>query len=222
MANSKNGGIFNGEPLQSNNTWFPRRTRILKPCTGRSAGPALSAALAARLTEMVANLTVGREKFFESQEEMLEAINTARSLSDDFMGLAKSDAEAFNNFIKALSLTKGTDGERSMREEAMENALKRSALIPLEIIVLTRKLAAKSLSVALLGNPNAITDAAISALLAETAAKGATLNERINIASIKDAGFAHKCREQINDQLDDISKTVKQVHKIVDSKLDPS
>jgi len=171
---------------------------------------------------MVANLTVGRGKFSESQEAMLKVIQTARSLSDDFMSLAQRDTQAFNYFMKTLSLPKETDEERSIRKEAMENALKESTLVPLEIIGLTRKLAANSLSVARHVNPNSITDAAVSALLAEAAAKGAALNARINTSLIKDTEFVHKCREQINAHLEDVSETVKQVHKIVDSKLNPS
>lgn len=189
------------------------------PAPGGGSVSALSAALASRLTEMVANLTIGRGKFSESQEAMIKAIQTARSLSDDFMNLAQKDTEAFNHFMEALSLPKETDAEKTIRKEAMEDSLKESTLVPLEIMKLTRKLASNSLSVALLGNPNAITDAAVSALLAEAAGKGAALNARINISSISDAKFVRECSEQINAHLEDISNTVKQVFQIVDSKL---
>lgn len=192
------------------------------PAPGGGSVAAISAALASRLTEMVANLTVGREKFAENQETMSQALDTGRSLSNDFMQLAQRDTEAFDHFMKALSLPKETEKDRKIRKDAMQSALMESTRIPLEVIELTRKLSANSLTVALLGNPNAITDAAVAAILAEAAAKGAAMNARINMTSIDDAQFIRECSEQMDIHLEDIANTVKQVFRIADSKINVS
>lgn len=184
------------------------------PAPGGGSVSAISAALASRLTEMVANLTLGREKYAQNQEAMSRAISTARSLSDEFMVLAESDTEAFNRFMKALSLPRNTEEEKTLRKTAMQDALKDSTRIPLQVINSIRRLSENSLSVALYGNTNAITDAAVSALLADAAAKGAALNARINLSSINDEKFVRESMEKMDADLDYIGDILSKVMEI--------
>ncbi|MDO9507738.1 MAG: cyclodeaminase/cyclohydrolase family protein [Thermovirgaceae bacterium] len=192
------------------------------PAPGGGSVAAICASLASRLTEMVANLTIGRDKFASGQEAMSQAREIAKSLSDDFMNLAKKDTEAFNLFMKTMSLPKETDEERRIRKDAMQWALKESTLVPLEILSLTRDLSANSLSAAIHGNPNAVTDVGVSALLAEAAAKGAAMNARVNLSSIHDSEFAEKCFKEMEFHLAETSRNVFEVLSIVDSKLNGS
>jgi formiminotetrahydrofolate cyclodeaminase len=84
-----------------------------------------------------------------------------------------------------------------MRGEAIEKGLKQAALVPLGvaqdalvIIELARKVVAK-------GNKNAVTDGAVGAMMARTAAMGALLNVKINLSAIKDSDFVSEISEQV-------------------------
>lgn len=138
------------------------------PAPGGGSVAAICASLASSLTEIVANLTVGRQKYEPVEEDMCHTREVARPLFDDFMNLAKKDTETFRIFMGAMTLPKSTDDERGIRKDSMQEALKEYTLVPLEVLSLTRVLSANSLSVEVHGNPNTITDAGVSALLAET------------------------------------------------------
>jgi len=101
----------------------------------------------------------------------------------------------------------------------MQEALKQSTLVPLRTLELARELVANSLVVADKGNPNAITDAGVSALLADAAARGAAMNAKINLASIEDSAFVQDSLRRVEAELKELETEVQKVLAIVSSKL---
>jgi formiminotetrahydrofolate cyclodeaminase len=168
---------------------------------------------------MVANLTIGRPKFEEVQDDMIRACDSAEKLSGVFMALAMKDSEAFDLFMKALSLPKGTESEKTSRKEAMQEALREATRIPMRVLEKAREKTDIVLLVAEKGNPNAITDAGVSALLIEAAARGAAMNARINLASIDDDTFIEENLALIDADLDSIQKSVEKALSVVRSKI---
>ena len=53
--------------------------------------------------------------------------------------------------------------------------------------------------IAINGNQNAVTDGAVGALASETAIKGALLNAKINLTSVKDQDFVQSTKRTINE-----------------------
>ncbi len=186
---------------------------------GGGSASAISASISSRLAQMVANLTIGRPKFEEVQDDMIRACDSAEKLSGVFMALAMKDSEAFDLFMKALSLPKGTGSEKTSRKEAMQEALKEATRIPIRVLEKARELTDIVLLVAEKGNPNAITDAGVSALLIEAAARGAAMNARINLASIDDDAFIEENLALIDADLDSIQKSVEKALSVVRSKI---
>ena len=121
--------------------------------------------------------------------------------------------------MKALSLPKDNDQEKTRRKNSMQEALKQSTLVPLRTLELARELVANSLVVADKGNPNAITDAGVSALLADAAARGAAMNAKINLASIEDSAFVQDSLRRVEAELKELETEVQKVLAIVSSKL---
>ncbi len=186
---------------------------------GGGSASAICASISSRLAQMVANLTIGRPKFGEVQDDMVHACDSAEKLSGVFMALAMKDSEAFDLFMKALSLPKGTESEKTSRKGAMQEALKEATRIPMKVLENARGLADIVLMVAEKGNPNAITDAGVSALLTEAAARGAAMNARINLASIDDDTFTEENLALIDADLDSIHKVVEKALSVVSSKI---
>ncbi|HRV71172.1 MAG TPA: cyclodeaminase/cyclohydrolase family protein [Thermovirgaceae bacterium] len=192
------------------------------PAPGGGSVAAVSGALGASLARMVANLTVGREKYAESEEAMTRVRESAIKLAQDFLEQASEDTKAFTSFMKALSMPKNSDTEKSARKEAMQGALKMSTEVPLRILCLSRELSELCLTAAEMGNPNAITDAGVSALMAGSAAKGAALNAQVNLSSIDDPDYRKTSNAIIERELVSVEITVSKVLVRVASSLDPS
>ncbi len=159
------------------------------PAPGGGSASALAGALAASLSSMVANLTVGKKGYEDEFEAMKGIAVQAQRLREDLLTLIDTDAESFNEFLRALRLPKDSAQEKLYRTQCMQQALKRSSEIPMQIAQKSFALFPLAHTLLLHGNQNAVTDAAVSVMLARTAVLGALLNVRINLQSIKDESF---------------------------------
>lgn len=170
-------------------TAFTALTESDAPAPGGGSVAALAGALGAALAGMVANLTIGKEKYADFQEAMKEMEPKAKALSEKLLNAIQEDSESFNLYMDALKLPKETEEEKAARRESMQNGLKQAALVPLN----TAKLAYEVMDYAQLaiekGNPNAVTDGKTALMLARTAVLAAGYNVKINLESIKDEEF---------------------------------
>ncbi|MBE6927129.1 MAG: cyclodeaminase/cyclohydrolase family protein [Ruminococcaceae bacterium] len=159
------------------------------PAPGGGSVSALAGALSAALAEMVANLTVGKEKYAASQDTMATLLPQVRALTDAFVLAVDADSRAFDGYMAALAMPKATDEEKAARSKAMQNGLKEAARVPLRVAELAVSLFPHLQAVLTLGNKNAVTDAMVGTMLARTCALGAIYNVRVNLSSIKDEVF---------------------------------
>ena len=173
---------------------------------GGGSAAALAGCLGAALTKMVCNLSLDEAKF----GAVLPEIEAIRTESGDLLAkltrAVDEDAAAFNEVMAAYKLPKATDEEKIARLAAIQQSMKQAALLPLGVAgdcLAVLKLAGRILPI---GNANAASDAAVSGLMAYAALQGAIYNVKINLGSIKDAGFCQKTREQIAAILDEAKK----------------
>lgn len=169
------------------------------PAPGGGSVSALAGALAAALAQMVANLTVGREKYAASQEKMQDLLEAVPFVQQELLEAVDKDSAAFDGYMAALSLPKGTDGEKERRKAAMQEGLRQAALVPLRTAQLAVTLFPHLEAAVTLGNPNAVTDAMVAAMLARTCVLGAVFNVRVNLASIRDEAFVHSLAKECNE-----------------------
>ncbi|MBP7320836.1 MAG: cyclodeaminase/cyclohydrolase family protein [Lachnospiraceae bacterium] len=176
---------------------FVALTESDAPAPGGGSVAALAGALAAALTGMVANLTIGKEKFANVEDEMKVMEPKASELSKNLLDAIAEDSNSFNVYMDALKLPKTTDEEKEIRKQAMQNGLKEAAVVPLH----TARMAYEVMDFAQLavekGNQNAVTDGKTGAMLARTAVLSAGLNVRINLESIKDEAFVQEMKEKL-------------------------
>jgi len=178
------------------------------PAPGGGSVAAFDGAMGASLVSMVARLTVGKEKYKEHQAIMEELMNDCDKMRDEFLDLMDKDSNAFNDFMKAMRLPKNTEEEKRERTFAMQEALKKAALVPMETLRRCLDLAKKAEIAVERGNVNAVTDAGTALLLASSSAKAASYNVLINLKSIKDEGFANQLKSEVESLLKAIDDTV--------------
>ena len=163
---------------------------------GGGSVAALNGALAAGLTEMVANLTVGKKGYEAVEEEMKALADKASQLRNKLTAAIDQDADAYTEVMAAYKLPKTTDEETSLRKQKIQDAIKHAALVPLEVArdaLAVIDLAGRAIRK---GNKNAASDGAVAAMNARTAALAAIYNVRINLSSIKDDAFVEKLAQE--------------------------
>jgi glutamate formiminotransferase/formiminotetrahydrofolate cyclodeaminase len=189
------------------------------PAPGGGSVAALSGALSAALSSMVANLTYGKKGFERKNSLMEETASEAQEIKRRFLGLIDRDTEAFNAFMAAMKMPKKSDEEKALRDRAMEEAAKEATRIPLETLRQTERLCELASVVGRKGNPNAASDAAVAAVMAEAAAESAALNVMINLPGISDSRFTAEAARETEEILGRVKKERKRIVNAVKRKL---
>ena len=172
------------------------QTALGTPVPGGGSLSAMAAAAGAALTQMVAGLTAGRKQFDAVTPEMKELAKTAERLRVDLLADMDRDADAYTAVMTAFRLPRNTAAEKTHRADAIQQATREAARVPLavaekalEVMILAGTVVAK-------GNPNAMSDGAVGAMLARAALQGALFNVKINLRDIRDEAFTTRLSAQ--------------------------
>lgn len=154
------------------------------PAPGGGSAGALCGAQGAALVCMVANLTVGKNKYADEWQLCTEIAQKSAALKEELLSQVDSDTEAFNLVSVAYKLPKDTEEQKSARSKAILKATLVATEVPLKTMKLC--LAALYCAKALVGHSNqsAASDLGVAALNLGAGAKSAYLNVLINLGGI--------------------------------------
>ena len=151
-----------------------------KPTPGGGGAAALGGAQGVALGEMVINLTLGKKKYADVEEEMQLLLVRLEGIRAEFLRLADEDARVFAPLAAAYGLPSGTEEEKKHKEEVLETHLLAASLIPktvmeqaVEAIKIMDILAHK-------GSRLAVSDVGVGVSFLRTALLGAKMNVSIN------------------------------------------
>jgi formiminotetrahydrofolate cyclodeaminase len=173
---------------------------------GGGSVAALNGALAAGLTEMVANLTIGKKGYEAVEDDMKALADRAAKLRIKLTGSIDKDADAYTGVMAAFKLPKTTDAETAVRKQKIQYAIKHAALVPLEVArdaVAVIELAGEAIDK---GNKNAASDGAVAAMNARTGALAAIYNVKINLGAIDDERFVEELTQEVKELESQINK----------------
>lgn len=176
---------------------FAKVTASDAPAPGGGSVAAAAGSLAAALAEMVANLTIGKEKYAEAENEMRELAEKGQAIRERLIADIQRDSSSFNLYMAALRMPKDTEEEKTARREAMQRGLKEAAMVPLSVAETAAEIFPLAEAAVARGNANAVTDGLVSAMMARTAVLSALLNVKINLNSIKDEAFRADMEKQV-------------------------
>ncbi len=179
-------------------TDFLQQTASGTPVPGGGSVSALSAALGAGLTEMVANLTVGKKNYEAVEGEMKKISETAANLRKKLTAEVDNDATAYQGVLAAFKLPQTTEAEKETRSRAIQEAMKNAARVPLGVAYDALQVMDLAETVIRSGNRNAVSDGAVGAMMARTAVRGALFNVKINLVSVKDKAFVKEMMQEAN------------------------
>ena len=189
--------------LEMKTTEFIKELSSKAPVPGGGGASAAVGAFGAALGMMVANLTVGKEKYAEVEDEILTAREEMEQLRDRLVLLTDWDARAFEPLSKAYGLSRNTEEEKAAREKVMEAALYEASVVPMEIMetVLSSMDLLEILGEK--GSTLARSDVGVGVLFAQAALEGASLNVFINTRLMKNRTRA----EELNTRAEELIRT---------------
>ena len=156
------------------------------PTPGGGGGTALVAALGVALGNMVANLTIGKKKYSDVEDSMIELSAEATKLQNEFLDLVEKDAEAFAPLADAYRLPADTEEEKSIKENAIQESLITAAKVPLE----TMNKCARGIELledfARMGSNIVLSDAACGAIFCRAALEASWINVCVNTSLMHD------------------------------------
>ena len=186
---------------------------------GGGSAAAIMGAMGAALVSMVANLTVGKQKYQDVEEEMQGFLERSEEMRVRLTGMIQADIDVFNKVMASYGMAKETEAEKTARSGAIQAALKEATDVPLacaqlcaDVIELCRPVAEK-------GNLNVISDAGVAVLAAHAALRSAALNVYINIGGIRDQEFVQDRRNKLEFVLSGAGVATETVYELVKSKL---
>lgn len=162
------------------------------PTPGGGNVSAFSGAVACNLGIMVCNLTIGKKKYVDVEEEMKDIKFELAVAKEEFLNLAENDNQAFEKVMASFKLPKDTDEQKKERNDKIESATIEAAEVPAEVLRNCSKIISLFQTLAEKGNQNSISDAGVGASLISTAAEGAFLNVLINCSSLSNQTVAQE------------------------------
>lgn len=189
------------------------------PVPGGGGASALGGALAAALGQMVANLTVGKKRYVDVEEEMQQSLFALNILQMELMALADKDAEVFAPLAEAYGMPTSTEEEKAEKDRVMEERLLAASLVPM---MMMEKASAVLDVVDLLeqkGSRMAVSDAGVAAQFARAALTGAVMNVYINTKSMKNREKAEELNAKADRLLADGMKLADEIYGRVLNKL---
>jgi len=165
------------------------------PTPGGGTVAAISLGQAAALTCMVADLTIGKEKWQSGWDIAEKSTQLAVRMLTRAGQLADEDSDSFDAVMASFRLPKENEEEVVARRTAIHSATLQAAIVPLETARLAHDLLQLLPELAKLGNANAASDVGVAGLLASAACKGALFNVDINLSSIPEEMGAQLAKE---------------------------
>jgi glutamate formiminotransferase/formiminotetrahydrofolate cyclodeaminase len=173
-------------------TEFADETASESPAPGGGSISAYVGALGISLGTMVANLSSHKKGWDNQWKYFSDWALQGQELKKEMLQLVDEDTLAFNKIMLSFALPKGSDEEKKIRTEAIQEATKYAILTPFKVMKQAFKSMELMKEMVEKGNPNSVTDAAVGALCARTAVIGAFMNVRINASGLNDKDFIAK------------------------------
>lgn len=189
------------------------------PVPGGGGASAMTGALGVALGSMVGNLTLGKKKYENVQEDVRIILKKAEVLQKNLLALVEEDAEAFQPLSKAYGLPKLTEEEKAKRDEIMESALRIACSVPIKIMEKSIEAITLHEELAVKGTRIAISDVGVGVLFCKSALMGASLNVFINTKLMKNREYAedinHTAQKMLTDGMGRADKVYNEVEKSI-------
>lgn len=198
---------------------FTRTLSSKAPIPGGGGAAALGGVLGNALGQMVANLTLGKKKYADVEEEIREALMHMERLQEEFFVLADKDEEVFLPLSEAYALPSHTEEEKQLKQAVMEERLFDASMVPLTLMRKSMEMLEIMEILGEKGSRIAISDVGVGVQFVRTALSGAAMNVWINTQSMKERDKAETIKAEAEELLQCGMQKADQIYQNVAKKL---
>jgi formiminotetrahydrofolate cyclodeaminase len=194
---------------------FIKQLSSKAPVPGGGGASALIGAIGVSLCSMVANLTSGKKKYAEYQQDIERILEVTQGSISRLMTLIEKDAEVF----EPLSAAYGIPKEDPNRDAILEKALVAACSVPMEILKEVSGILDVIVQLTVKGTRIAVSDVGVAASACRSAMESAVLNIYINTKLMKDREYALKTNSEAEEILNTGVKTCDEIYKRISDEL---
>lgn len=169
------------------------------PVPGGGGASAYVGALGMCLGSMVGNLTVGKKKYKDVEEDIIELLKKSQDIIENLKSLVDKDAEVFYPLSQAYGLPQNTEEEKDIKEEILQKAVIDATMVPMEIARYCLQAIDLHEEYSEKGTRIAISDVAVGVAFCKAALQGAKFNVLINTKIMKDIELKEKIEEELKE-----------------------
>ncbi|MGM0651686.1 MAG: cyclodeaminase/cyclohydrolase family protein [Bacillota bacterium] len=189
------------------------------PVPGGGGAAAMGGAIGMALSNMVGNLTVGKKKFADVEDEVKDLLDQGYKIIEELKVLVDKDAEVFEPLSKAYGLPKGTAEEAAHKARVLEECSKEACSVPMEIIRKSYAGIQIHERMGQIGTKLALSDVGCGVAFLKAALLSGQLNVLINLGAIKDEQFIKETVAEMDQLVEEGSKIADQTLKNVVDKF---
>lgn len=189
------------------------------PVPGGGGAAALVGSIGVALGCMVGNLTVGKKKYADVEEEVQILLKKSEALIMRLNQLVQKDAAVFEPLAKAYGMPIDTAEGRAEKDRVLQEALVQATKVPLAIAECSLEGIRLLDQYARKGSRIAVSDAGVGVIFCKSAIQGSKLNVLINLKLMKD----ERLKKELKDKMTVIEaeglKLADQVYQYVEDQL---
>jgi methenyltetrahydrofolate cyclohydrolase len=189
------------------------------PVPGGGGAAAMGGAIGMALSNMVGNLTAGKKKFADVEDEVQSLLAQGSAIIEDLKKLVDRDAEVFEPLSVAYGLPKDTPEEAAHKAKVMEECSIEACSVPMEIMRKAYAGIKIHQRMGQIGTKLAISDIGCGVVFLKAALISGQLNVLINLGAIKDEKFVEAARNEMKKLLAEGSKIADETLALVVEKI---
>ncbi len=189
------------------------------PVPGGGGAAAMGGAIGMALSNMVGNLTVGKKKFADVEDEVKALLEQGSEIIEELKNLVDRDAEVFEPLSKAYGLPKDTPEEAAHKEKVMEACSIEACSVPMEIMRKAYAGIKIHERMGRIGTKLAISDVGCGVVFLKAALISGQLNVLINLGAIKNTAFIDETKKEMEHLLKEGSRIADETLALVIEKV---
>ncbi|HWQ80322.1 MAG TPA: cyclodeaminase/cyclohydrolase family protein [Anaerovoracaceae bacterium] len=205
--------------LESSCLKFIAELSSKSPVPGGGGASALVGSVGVALGSMVGNLTAGKEKYKDVEEDIRILLNKSEALIMRLNQLVEKDAAVFGPLAKAYGMPVNTSEEREEKDRVLQEALVNATKVPLAIAECSLEGIRLLDQFARKGSRLAVSDAGVGAVLCKSAIQGSKLNVLINLKLMKNETLKTELKNKMDAIEAEGLKLADQVYRYVEEQL---